>query len=374
MKSFVSSIISGFEKERAAAKSAATTLGHTVVMAEQFGAQPNSPQIACLQAIRQSDVVLLVLGARYGTPGTSGLSPTHEEYREARGRKPVLAFVQDGAAYEPAQADFVREVQGWEGGLFRGGFATPDDLQAKVTRALHDFELASAAGPIDAAALSARALQMLPSDRGDHGYWSGVGMLDIAVVGGPLQQLLRPSEIEDPALGKALHQQALFGEPPLFNTVKGAKSGIEQDKLRVQQESGASVELDERGSLLLRLPIERPDRRGIAGGFGGSVIIEEHVAQLLEAALSYSDWLLDRIDSTQRITHVAVAVAVNGAAQLAWRTQREQDASPNSVTVGGMGRERKPAQVDRTRAALKLNRARVVEDLVVPLRRPWKNG
>jgi hypothetical protein len=31
-------------------------------MAEDFGAVPSSPQVACLQGVRQSDIVVLVLG------------------------------------------------------------------------------------------------------------------------------------------------------------------------------------------------------------------------------------------------------------------------------------------------------------------------
>jgi hypothetical protein len=62
---FVSSLIVGLEAERAAAKSAITTMRHEPVMAEDFGAQPNSPQVACLQGLRSSEVVVLILGERY---------------------------------------------------------------------------------------------------------------------------------------------------------------------------------------------------------------------------------------------------------------------------------------------------------------------
>lgn len=72
----------------------------------------------------------------------SGLSATHEEYREARGRKPVLAFVQDGAAPDAVQEDFIREVQAWDDWLFRAGA----DLRDALIGALHDFELAHAGG------------------------------------------------------------------------------------------------------------------------------------------------------------------------------------------------------------------------------------
>ena len=121
MKIFVSSLISGFEGFRDAARSAIRTLRHEPVMAEDFGARPDSPQIACLQEVRDTDVVVLILGAQYGAvQGTSGLSPTHEEFREARDRKPELVFVQEGVQRELQQDAFVTEVQEWQRGYFPG--------------------------------------------------------------------------------------------------------------------------------------------------------------------------------------------------------------------------------------------------------------
>src|SRR4051794_9705183 len=102
MKIFVSSLISGFEPLRAAARSAIQTLGHEPVMAEDFGAKPASPQVACLRGLRSSDLVVLILGERYGSvPPESSVSPTHEEYLEARDTKEILLFVQEGLVPEP---------------------------------------------------------------------------------------------------------------------------------------------------------------------------------------------------------------------------------------------------------------------------------
>ena len=79
MKVFVSSLISGLESLRAVARDAITTLRHEAIMAEDFGARPNSPQVACLTGLRNADVVVLILGERYGAIQASGLSATHEE-------------------------------------------------------------------------------------------------------------------------------------------------------------------------------------------------------------------------------------------------------------------------------------------------------
>ena len=66
MKIFISSLITGFEPLRSAARSAIQVLRHEPVMAEDFGARPTSPQVACLQGVRDSDLVVLSLGDRYG--------------------------------------------------------------------------------------------------------------------------------------------------------------------------------------------------------------------------------------------------------------------------------------------------------------------
>lgn len=129
MDVFVSSLISGMEEDRAAVRRAIERLGHRAVMAEDFGARPNSPQVACLGELRKSDAVVLVLGARYGSKQMSGLSATHEEYRSAQGQNPVIIFLKDGdTGPEPDQAAFIAEVSGWEGGLFRDSYSEPEQL------------------------------------------------------------------------------------------------------------------------------------------------------------------------------------------------------------------------------------------------------
>ena len=107
MKVFVSSLIGGYEPYRAAVAEAAEMLGHTVSRAEDLGATPASPQQACLGLVRDGDVVVLLMGERYGAVQPSGLSATHEEYREARERKPVLVFVEEQVTREELQAAFL---------------------------------------------------------------------------------------------------------------------------------------------------------------------------------------------------------------------------------------------------------------------------
>src|SRR5580692_11008217 len=129
MKIFVSSLISGMQVERQAVRQAILDLGHQPVMAEDFRAQPRSSQIACLDGVRQSAAVVLIVGAGYGARQPSGLSATHEEYREARESRPVFAFIQQSVAREPDQQNFLEEVEAWDTGRFREEFSTPESLR-----------------------------------------------------------------------------------------------------------------------------------------------------------------------------------------------------------------------------------------------------
>jgi hypothetical protein len=365
MKIFISSLITGLEDIRSAVREAIEQLGHDAVMAEDFGAQPNSPQVACLTGLRQSGLVILVLGASYGAKQASGLSATHEEYRDAKGTRPVIAFVQEGVDRDADEAQFVTEVQGWEGGLFRGGFKSPDQLRSLVTRAIHEYELSNAAGPLDGQEILGRAVAALPErDRRGRGV-----ELVVSIAGGPVQPLLRPSEIEAPALAQDLLQAALFGPNRVFSPSLGTHHAIRDHALHIEQEKEkGSVILDAQGSILFRSAL---DRSGFMGG-----VIEEDIEERLAEIFRYADWILDRIDPTQRLSHIAIAVTLIGHDYLAWRSRAEHKANPESYSVGFGNARQQPVHLipgHRPRAALKLNSAQLVEDLVTLLRREWKN-
>jgi hypothetical protein len=372
MKIFISSVISGFGPLRASARAAIETLRHTALMAEDFAAKPQSPQISCLKGVREADLVVLILGARYGAAqGTSGLSPTHEEYLEARGIKPILAFVQSGVTFEENQAALVSDVQGWQGGLFRAGFDDASDLQAQIIRAIHEYQLAHAASPLDLDLLEQNARALI--DQQSRRQNSGSPFLRLAFVGGPIQQILRAAQLESHSLKEALQQRALFGEDRLFNIADGVEDGIDEAELFLAQKNGSRIQLNEQGFLLFRQSVINQSRSRDRTGFM-LAIIEETVLEHLTKVIGYASWLFEHIDATQRLTHVAIAATIEGSDYLGWRTQAEQDASPNS---GQIRYNRDDAKsiicVTRARAALRYNRAELAEDLMVPLRRQYKD-
>jgi len=362
------------EKERAAAKHAAEVLGHQVVAAEEFGAKASSPQIACLAGIREADVVVLMLGPRYGAKQSGGVSATHEEVLEARNRKPLLVFVQSGVESEPEQAALMAEIGGWETGLYRDGYDSVEDLGPKVTRALHRFELAHATAPLDPAALRTRASRLF--SQVERGYRQGGTTLEFALAVGPETSLLRPAEMESQALLDAMQQHALFGRPPLFNRSLGMRSDFSGEALVLSQgdrhSEAASVQLWPSGDMLIQLPIPPA-----AGGMGFGVVVEETVLGQLLAAVGYAAWMLARVDPTERLSHVVPAARLLGEHAGAWRTKAEHDASPNSGTIPWrQGEHQEPVflgQAHQVRAALAMDGQRIVEDLVVLLRRRWNN-
>lgn len=362
MKVFISSVIGGFETIRAACADAVETLGHVALKAEDFGARAGSPQVACLAAVREADLVVLLLGTRYGASQPSGLSATHEEYQEAKRHCPVLAFVQQGVDLEPAQAAFVDEVQGWASGHYTQSFRDADDLRRAVTRAIRDHEVSKAVAPLDSEALVRRAASLLQVERHDH-----QPLLAIAVVPGPARSVLRPTEIEDPRLAEDLQKEALFGAARLFKAQLGCTAALRDHGLVLEQK-GATLTLGEEGDILIRTEIASPEH-------GLPVLIHETIKERMDTGLRYAAWLLDRVDPLQRLSHVVPAARLT-ASYLAWRTRLEHQASPNMVQGGLTSNEPLPpvhlAPPHRPRPALWHEINVISDDLLTLLRRPWR--
>ena len=365
MKAFVSSLISGMEPQRQAARDAVETARLSPSMAEDFGARAATPQITCLQGVREADVVVLILGAHYGSEQLSGLSATHEEWNAAKDSRPVLVFVEEGVEREPRQIAFVGEVEMWASGRFRAGFRSPRELQIKIGQALNDWQRSIATGPIDEGELQARASAMLPSARASSGFSHGP-VLTLAVSGGPKQRLIRPIEMENPALADALRKAALFDETRLFDGSKGVTSALSGSILTLAEERGGSVKLQEDGSLRIAAALS-----GLAPRRGSFAIIDEEVRELLTSGLAYAAWTLELIDPTERVTHVGVAVSLAGAEHMPWMTRAEAAASNGSYSMGVSSADKAPERIAVPRGALRLNRSDVVDDLLVSLRRQW---
>ena len=73
MRVFVSSIVNGYEDFRQAAKDAIEALRYEVIAMERTEpASSSSTREACLDTVESSDVIVLLIGRRYGRPTRSG--------------------------------------------------------------------------------------------------------------------------------------------------------------------------------------------------------------------------------------------------------------------------------------------------------------
>ena len=144
---FVSSVMEAYGGFREAASRGIRDAGCEPVRAEDFSAASVSPRTACLDGVRSSDALVLLLGGRYGFVGPSGLAATEEEYDEARRHhKHIFAFVQRGVSCEPPQQAFVNKVQDYVDGHWRKMFDDPEGLRELVQDAVKAAELTQVPG------------------------------------------------------------------------------------------------------------------------------------------------------------------------------------------------------------------------------------
>ena len=364
MRVFISSVMTGYERFRDAVVSSVRSLGGEIVRAEDFGASSATPQQVCLAGVRSADVVVLLIGSRYGAVQTSDCSATEEEYLEARESKPVLVFVETVADREARQESFLTDVRSWARGHLTEGFTDPESLRMAVTRQLHRLELSQQAGAADSAEMLARALRLVADDNQSVHKAEFV----LAVAGGPRQSILRPAAIESDDLYNSLLREACFGPNRVLDTRLGTERLIRDDTLLLQQQVG-SVLVNEEGSVRIVAPARESKSDGM--GLGLAVLIQEDIEQQLVRSISYAGWVLNHIDPTNRVTQVALVTALRGGDYLGWRTRAEQARSPNSVQIK-LSVRNQPVNLTppgRPREALLQSAGDLAEDLTIRLRR-----
>lgn len=216
---------------------------------------------------------------------------------------------------------------------------------------------------VDAEALIARATGLIPDVR----HTRGEPSLGVVVVVGPRQPILRPAELEDPALARELTQELLFGDAAIFDSRYGTEAAMSGPSLVVKQ-SASWMALDGEGSVVVVRPLWR-------GGSDQSIlraVIDEDVRADIENVLRFIDRLLTNIDRNALVESIAPIAALIGSSYGSWRTRAEQTASPTSMAMNITNGDDARAQLTpavRPRAELGLAPAELAADLAVLLRR-----
>lgn len=149
-KIFISSIIEGYEDQRDTAEKTVNNLRNDLNLdlrvirldPKSTPSLDSSSQQACLDGVNSCDIYLGIYPRnRYGWDKSPiGISPTHEEYREARNKeKIILVFVEklkEGELEDSNQKEFLREVGDYISGSFWNEFSDLRELEHKVYRSL----------------------------------------------------------------------------------------------------------------------------------------------------------------------------------------------------------------------------------------------
>lgn len=232
---FLSSVMEGYAAFRDAAAEGIRRADGEPVRAEEFPAVGASPRTACLDGVRSADGVVLLLGERYGWVAPSGLSPTEEEYDEARRtHKRILVFLEDVPSREPRQEAFVRKVQDYVEGYWRKTFKTADELTRLVEQALSEADLAPMAGAGDAATPRVEAALRRRPESAQRIVWLHTAWTT-----------MRDEEVIDPLLfgeqdfQRQVQRLAHETDPPLFGYEQAKRMTTGTSSLRIDQGDAA---------------------------------------------------------------------------------------------------------------------------------------
>jgi hypothetical protein len=293
-------------------------------MAEETPASPHSPRRTLFDKIARSDVVVLLLGSRYGDKGVSGFAPSEDEFNESISQgKDVLVFVQ-AVEMEPEQAAFLDRVRGaWEEGRFYRRFTDVSDIGLAVAGALSELRAGSPGE--DPTEASARALS-LAADEQRSGMSSG---LTVRVVFAPLRQgtILDPLALEDSSLGNDLSQA--LREAGVMPQALGIEASTSAEGVHLTGSESrdwvrpeAFVHAD--GAVTVISGIHS------TGTFAGSLVNPEKLEQALIASGLFAQAAWARIDLRGSVTRVAVTAAIPDAQYKGWG----EGSNPNQMQPG----------------------------------------
>jgi tetratricopeptide (TPR) repeat protein/energy-coupling factor transporter ATP-binding protein EcfA2 len=162
---FVSSTFDDLEPEREAVLDAIRRVQQRHDAVEFFGADTAQPIETCLREVRKSDLLVVIVGFKYGRlPSGMGISYSQAEYEEAiRHEKPCLVYLRDDdipilPKYVERDPDRMKRLEAWKGRLqsahTAASFKDADDLAlqvaADVGRVLVVFETSKRKGVSEA--------------------------------------------------------------------------------------------------------------------------------------------------------------------------------------------------------------------------------
>lgn len=333
MKVFISSVIHGYEEYREAAAEGVEVLGYEVSRSEDFSARPDTPQQACLSEVRASDVVILLLGERYGTKQDSGLSATQEEYNEAkRSNKPVLVFIESDIKPELDQAEFIRTVEGWSLGSVTKRFANSRQLNDQITRSLHEFALKQTNLILEDDANERAKILLSAYNVNYH------PCLLFGLIVSPKKQIFRPSDLDRSSFRDKIQSCGEKGDFPILK--KEHLSIQHRNKALIFEQSFGLLSINQQGDIYIAQDLSK-NNLSHRDGFT-NVIIEEQIVGRLYGCLRFCQCIFKTVDTIRDFSSVVVAVCIKDNRLTPWRTQKKHKESPNRMYLADNYQEMMP--------------------------------
>jgi hypothetical protein len=303
----------------------------SAVMFETQPASDQNSRHALLELIPGCDAYLLLLGAEYGEPMESGLSPTEEEFEEALSSgRPILALVQEGVDRDARQSEFVGRVRGsWEAGHFAPAFTGAGDIVPAVVKALNSWRT-SAPDAERRDTATARVLE-LAQGPGRSGMTSGGPKLRTIAVPLLSRSLLDAVRLTDGKTVNALIAAARASG--LVTQAQGVDANVAADDsvhLRYTPESAF-----EQHELVIGADGAVVSETGVGGTarfMGHMVVMHDRIPEAVTRGLRFTAEVWGTLDTRSDIGQFLLAAAIPAANSKAY-SFREPG---NSVSQGGL--------------------------------------
>ncbi len=308
---FVSSVIDGFEAMREAARRGVVSAGgEPVLVNEDQVSTSTSPRNACLDAVDSCDVHLIIVGERGGWKAPSGKLVVEEELERARARKlPVLAFIQDGAR-DPDATKLISLLSDYVHGYFRKTFSTPSELEKAVQEALLKLGV-EMIKPINPESV----LEDLKAPRRIRNESS----LRFVLAPERDEEILDILRLESPEFQEDVlriaHDRKVgllsYSAPKGFTKTDEGILLSQQTPVGVRRSAG-DVDLEVRTSGRLVIDAQVSDLHENNRPFGGMIIQEADLDQILRRCFLFGGALFDQLDAHRRFLRFVTGVSLAG--------------------------------------------------------------
>jgi hypothetical protein len=307
---FVSSVMTGFEDYRQAAKSAISAAGADPVLVEDYPSLASSPRNACLDGVRSCDAFVLVLGNRGGFVAPSGKLVVEEELAQAEASGlPVLIFIQECERDHRAE-DLFKRVSDYTSGYFRKTFTTPPSLAATVKSAVQSM------------AFTGDKADMTPI--GD--VFAVMPKLDdqcsmrFVVASSRNEQVVDPVTLDSDTVKNSIMELAHRGDVTLFSYEVGKSTSAGVDSLVITQDDdrraghldSARIELFSSGTILIDANVtNRVPSRQSHSMQAYYEVVDEDIRDRLQAAFAFCRLFWDQTDPYLRHQQFHYNAALN---------------------------------------------------------------